>query len=125
MLRMLGRLVMLTVITGSLASNVLLLTSTTFNAAVSTALATTLGVRTVSGTLSARLSASQARNGARAAATRRFGRSLAARTSRVATRSLAAVPAESLPYVGAAVLVGTLTYELYESCQTLIEMNVL
>ncbi|MEM7691950.1 MAG: hypothetical protein AAF194_05830 [Pseudomonadota bacterium] len=123
MFRLLGRSLLLLVFAGSVTSNILLLTSTTFNAAVSTALAATMGVRTVSSALSAKLTTSQSRNATRAAATRKFGRSLAARTSRVAARSLAAVPAEAVPYVGAAVIVGTLSYELYEACQTLNDLN--
>lgn len=125
MIRLLARSIIALVFTASLASNALLLTSTAFNTALSGLLATTLGVRTVSAGLSAKLSASQAQAGARRSAAKSFGRRLSARTTRVATRSLAAVPAEAVPYLGAAVIVGTVTYELYAACETLGDLSTL
>lgn len=125
MLRLLLRLTLATTLTLSVASNVLLLTSATFNTAISGVMATALGVRTVSSALSSKLAASQARNAGQRAATRKFGQRLAARTSRVAARSIAAIPAEAVPYLGAAVIVGTVSYELYAACETLEELNAL
>jgi hypothetical protein len=43
----------------------------------------------------------------------------------VAARGIAAIPAESLPYVGAAVIVSSMIYELYEACETLRDLNAL
>jgi hypothetical protein len=115
-----------------LASNILLLTSAAFNAAVSTAMAATLGVNTVTSVLSNKLSAQQkqlqnlqTRQIKRATAVRGFGKKLAARTQRVAARGIAAIPAESLPYVGAAVIVASVAYELYEACQTMQDLDTL
>ncbi|MEM1402633.1 MAG: hypothetical protein AAGG55_04830 [Pseudomonadota bacterium] len=125
MLRLLLRLTLATTLTLSVASNLLLLTSATFNTAISGVLATALGVRTVSSVLSSRLAASQARTAGQRVATRKFGQRLAARTSRVAARSIAAIPAEAVPYLGAAVIVGTVSYELYAACETLEELNTL
>jgi hypothetical protein len=113
-----------------LAGNVLTLTSTAFNAALSGLLATTLGVRTVSAVLQERLDARdrtlrrQADDLARQrAAARRFGARLAARTKRVASKSLAAIPAEAIPVVGVAVLIAETGYELYAACETLRDLD--
>lgn len=111
---------------GSLiASNALLLTSTAFNGFISSALLTTLGVRTVSSSLNQRLVRAQVAQTARRGAVRKFGTGLVSRTKRVAARGVAAIPAESIPYVGAAVIVASVTYELYEACQTLEELEQL
>jgi len=77
-----------------LATNLLTLTSTAFNAALSGALAAATGVRTVSSMMQTKLNrqdktikkqaATQAK---RKAATRRFGTRLASRTKRVAAKS--------------------------------------
>jgi hypothetical protein len=132
MFRLFRYSVFLCITLGLLTSNALLLTSTAFNAAVSTALATSLGVSTVSSVLNNKLSAQQrqlknlqTRQIKRASAVRGFGRKLAARTQRVAARGIAAMPAESLPYVGAAVVVASVAYELYEACQTMRDLDAL
>lgn len=121
----LKRTCLLGLVTTLLASNVLLLTSTAFNGFVSSALLTTLGVRTVSDSLTQKLARSQARQAAKTTAVKRFGSGLVARTKRVAARGVAAIPAESIPYVGAAVIIASVSYELYEACQTLEEIEVL
>lgn len=132
MFRILRSAVFLCLTLGLLASNILLLTSAAFNAAVSTAMATTLGVSTVTSVLSNKLNAQQkqlqnlqTRQIKRAGAVRGFGRKLTARTQRVAARGIAAIPAESLPYVGAAVVVASVAYELYEACQTMKDLDTL
>ncbi|WP_439100250.1 hypothetical protein [Congregibacter sp.] len=132
MLRLLRHSAVLLTLLSLLASNVLLLTSSAFNAAVSTALATTLGVRTASAALSSRLAGSERQLRTlkstqlrRSASVKGFGRSLTARTKRVAARGIAAIPAESLPYIGAAVVVSSMVYELYEACETLRELDTL
>ena len=40
------------------------------------------------------------------------------RTKRVAAKSIAAIPAESIPFIGVAVLVADTGYELYVACET-------
>ncbi|WOJ92788.1 hypothetical protein R0135_13465 [Congregibacter variabilis] len=132
MLRLIRHTAVILITLALLASNVLLLTNTAFNAAISTALATTLGVRTVSSALSAKLAGSerQARvlksaQVKRNAAVRGFGKNLTARTKRVAARGIAAIPAESIPYIGAAVVVSSMVYELFEACETLRELDSL
>jgi hypothetical protein len=123
-------------ITGSLlaliTTNILTLTSTAFNAALSGFIGTALGVRTVSSVMQARLAnqdktirkqaATQAR---RKAATKRFGGRLASRTKRVAAKSIAAIPAEAIPFLGVAVLIADTGYELYAACETMRELDAL
>jgi hypothetical protein len=114
------------------ATNILTLTSTAFNAALSGIAGTALGVRTVSGMMQTKL-ASQDRalkkqaavQAKRKAATRRFGTRLASRTRRVAAKSIAAIPAEAIPFLGVAVLIADTGYELYAACETLRDLDVL
>ena len=61
----------------------------------------------------------------RKAATRRFGTRLASRTRRVAAKSIAAIPAESIPFIGVAVLIADTGYELYAACETVRELDQL
>ncbi|MEP4486029.1 MAG: hypothetical protein ABJ013_10405 [Halioglobus sp.] len=117
---------------GLLASNALMLTSTAFNTAVSGILAGTLGIRTASSALQSRISSQNttikrqsAEVAQRKAAAKRFGNRLASRTKRVAVKSIAAIPAESIPFVGIAVLIADTGYELYAACETLNELDKL
>lgn len=132
MFALLRRLLMTTTLLALLASNVLTLTSSAFNAALSGVLATSLGVRTVTEVLNQRLRNSQAQlvrsravQGQQKMAARRFGRSLVARSQRVAARSIAAIPAESLPYIGVAAILAGTAYELYAMCETLKDLDSL
>lgn len=115
-----------------LATNMLTLTSVAFNAAVSGVLGTALGVRTVSSTLQAKLAARErvitkqtAQQARRKAATRQFGNRLASRTKRVAAKSIAAIPAEALPFIGIGVLIADTGYELYAACETITDLDAL
>lgn len=132
MLRLIRRAGVIITMLALLSSNILLLSSNAFNAAVSTALATTLGVRTASAALTSKLASSDRQlrtlkrtQAKRSTAVRGFGRKLTARTKRVAARGIAAIPAESLPYLGAAVVVSSMVYELFEACETLRELDTL
>ena len=64
----------------------------------------------------------------RKAATRKFGTRLANRANRakrVAAKSIAAIPAESIPLIGVAVLIADTGYELYAACETVRELDQL
>jgi hypothetical protein len=61
----------------------------------------------------------------RKAATRKFGNRLATRTKRVAAKSIAAIPAESIPVIGVAVLIADTGYELYAACETVKDLDQL
>lgn len=113
-----------------LATNVLTLTSATFNAALSGALASALGVRTVSGMLQSKLAArdavirqQKATDARRRVAARKFGKRLAARTRRVAAKSVATLPAEAIPVLGVTVLIADTGYELYAACETVRDLE--
>lgn len=124
------RLLLTATIAGLLATNVLTLTSAAFNSAVSGMLASTLGVRTVSGALHSKIVAQKtalkkhrAAAAQRKAATRRFGRRLASRTKRVAAKSIAAIPAGSIPVIGVAVVIADTSYEFYAACETVKDLD--
>jgi hypothetical protein len=48
---------------------------------------------------------------------------LATRTKRVAAKSIAAIPAESIPFIGVAVLIADTGHELYAACQTVRDLD--
>ncbi len=115
-----------------ITTNVLTLTSVAFNAALSGVMGTALGIRTVADVMSQRLSArdtvirqQKAVAVKRKTAVKRFGNRLSLRTKRVATRSVAAIPGEAIPYLGIAVLIGGTAYELYEACQSIRDLETL
>jgi hypothetical protein len=126
------RTLLLTLFLTLIASNVLTLTNTVFNAALSGFMATAIGVRTVSGVLQSKISRqstlikkNQTHALKRKAATRKFGTRLVSRTKRVAAKSIAAIPAESIPFIGVAVLIADTGYELYAACETMGDLNQL
>ena len=124
------RLLLTCTILGLLATNVLTLTSTAFNAALSGALATATGIRTVSTMMQSKITSQnntikrqQTSATKRKAATKRFGARLASRTKRVTTKSIAAIPAEAIPFLGVAVLIADTGYELYAACETMRDLD--
>jgi hypothetical protein len=115
-----------------ITTNILTLTSTAFNAAVSGLMGTALGVRTVSSVIQSKIASQdqaikkhKATALKRKAATRKFGTRLANRTKRVAAKSIAAIPAESIPFIGVAVLIADTGYELYAACETIGDLDQL
>jgi hypothetical protein len=143
-----------------IATNLLTLTHSAFNAALSGVLATTLCVQTVSNVLRSKVAthpkAIQAQSAAinteraeidrqqksidehqavahrqkidankRKAAAIRFGTRLVNRTKRIAAASLAAIPAESIPFIGVSVLIAGTAYELYAACESLRDLEQL
>jgi hypothetical protein len=122
-----------------IATNLLTLTHAAFNAALSGLIGTYLGVRTVSSAMQAKLASKSATINKqkstlqkqkattlkRKAATRRFGTRLASRTKRVVGKSIAAIPAESIPFLGVAVLIADTGYEVYAACETMRDLDEL
>jgi len=115
-----------------LTTNILTLTNTAFNAALSGLVGTALGVRTVSSMMQSKLASQdkaikkhKATALKRKAATRKFGTRLVSRTKRVAAKSIAAIPAEAIPFIGVAVLIADTGYELYAACETVTELDQL
>jgi hypothetical protein len=115
-----------------ITTNILTLTNTAFNAALSGLMGTALGVRTVSGMLQSKITSQgkaiqkhKITAIKRKAATRKFGTRLANRTKRVAAKSIAAIPAEAIPFIGVAVLIADTGYELYAACETITDLDQL
>ena len=115
-----------------LTTNILTLTNTAFNAALSGLVGAALGVRTVSSMMQSKLASQdkaikkhKATALKRKAATRKFGTRLVSRTKRVAAKSIAAIPAEAIPFIGVAVLIADTGYELYAACETVTELDQL
>ena len=100
--------------------------------AVSGLMGTALGIRTVSSMMQTKLTSQDkaikkqaAIQANRKAATRKFGTRLTTRTKRVAAKSIAAIPAESIPFIGVAVLIADTGYELYAACETVRNLDQL
>lgn len=115
-----------------ISTNILTLTSTAFNAAVSGLIGTALGVSTVTSAMHSKIisrdqSIKKHKVTAlkRNAATKKFGTRLVNRTKRVAAKSIAAIPAESIPFIGVAVLIADTGYELYAACETVSDLDQL
>ena len=115
-----------------LATNILTLTNTAFNAALSGLLSTALGVQTVADIMNSKLETKnrtirkqKATAAKQKVVAKRFGNRLVARTKRVAAASVAAIPAESLPILGISVLVAGTAYELYEACESIKDLDEL
>lgn len=99
---------------------------------LSSLMGTYLGVRTVSSAMQSNLASKnatikkqKATTLKRKAATRRFGTRLASRTKRVVGKSIAAIPAESIPFLGVAVLIADTGYEIYAACETMEDLDQL
>ncbi len=105
MITWLRRLLLTCTILGLLATNVLTLTSAGFNAALSGFMSTALGVTTVSEAFQSNIAKEQAAAKTRKVVARKFGTRLASRTKRVAAASVAAIPAEAIPFLDVGVLV--------------------
>ena len=132
MLTWIRRLLLTASFLALIITNVLTLTSAAFNTAVSGLMGTALGIRTVSSALQSKIAAQDktikkqaAVQANRKAATRKFGTRLASRTKRVAAKSIAAIPAESIPFIGVAVLIADTGYELYAACETVRDLDQL
>ncbi|MGI9569436.1 MAG: hypothetical protein ACR2PH_06800 [Desulfobulbia bacterium] len=126
------RLLLTCTILGLLATNVLTLTSASFNAALSGFMTTAMGVATVTEALNNRIAEQdkaikkhQTSAIKRKAATRKFGTRLATRTKRVAAASVAAIPGEAIPFLGFGILMAGTAYELYEACESMKDLDEL
>lgn len=119
------RLLLICAILGLLATNVLTLTSTAFKAALSGFMSTALGVATVTEALQSKIAKQQVAAKSRKVTARKFGTKLATRTKRVAAASVAAIPAEAVPFLGIGVLVAGTAYELYEACESMRDLDEL
>ena len=126
------RLMLTSAFLALIATNVLTLTNAAFNGVVSGLMGTALGIHTVSSMMQTKLSSQgktikkqAAIQTKRKAATRKFETRLASRTKRVAAKSIAAIPAESIPFIGMAVLIADTGYELYAACESVKDLDQL
>ncbi len=60
----------------------------------------------------------------RAKAVKTFSKSLGERTVKNVSRNVTSVPGEAIPYLGTALLVGVTSWDIYDACQTIKELNV-
>jgi hypothetical protein len=111
------RLLLTLTILALIATNFFTLTSTAFNAAISGLVGTALAIRTVSSMMQSKITSQdkaikkhQSTAIKRKAAIRKFSTRLASRIKRVAAKSIAAIPAESIPFIGVAVLIADTGY---------------
>ena len=119
------RLLLTCTILGLLATNILTLTSTAFNAALSGLMGTALGVATVTDALNNKIAKQDKAIEKRKSVTRKFGNRLATRTKRVAAASVAAILGEAIPILGFGLLVAGTAYELYEACESMKDLDEL
>lgn len=120
----------------SLAVNILMFTSSVFVTAASSVLSTTLGIKSVFARQADDLAEltvdidheRRINRQLRSEATEVRGaadnilRRVARRTSVSATRDVASMPAEAIPYLGAAVIVGATALEIHDMCQNLQDL---
>lgn len=132
MFRWIYRFILVCAFLALLTTNVLTLTSTAVNGILSTALATTMGIQTVSTRLQSRLNQQRATTTNLQNTLRRhktdvlsMGRNLVARTRRITAYSIAEIPAATIPFAGFALLVGGTFWELNQLCEGLKEMESL
>tara|TARA_R110002073_G_scaffold260089_5_gene423059 strand:+ start:90 stop:545 length:456 start_codon:yes stop_codon:yes gene_type:complete len=114
----LRRLFLSAVLLTLLITNVLTLTSTAFNAALTGLVATAVGITTVTSKLHAQVASQKS-------SVRNMGRKLTARTKRIAAYSVAGIPASALPFAGMAILVAGTAIELALHCKNITEMEEL
>jgi hypothetical protein len=118
MLKWLRRFILLMMLLTLLIANVLTITSTAFNAALTGLVATAIGVKTVTSKLHAQVASQKS-------SVRTTGRNLAARTKRIAAYSVAEIPASVIPFAGMALLVAGTAWELKQLCDGLKDMEAL
>lgn len=126
------RLFLAFLLLGLVITNVLSITSTAVNLALTGLVATALGIKTVTGMLHRRIAAQQVTNASLQSKldmhkthVRNMGRKLTARTKRIAAYSVAEIPASMVPFAGMAILVAGTVWELKQLCDGLKDMEEL
>lgn len=132
MFRWIYSLILICTFLALVTTNVLSLTSTAVNGILSGAVATAVGIQTVSAQLQSRLKRQTAVTAKlqdtlrlQKMSVRSMGRNLVARTKRITAYSLAEIPAATVPFAGLALLVGGTAWELNQLCEGLKEMESL
>jgi len=144
LIRYLKNIILTALFLGLIISNILTLLYQPFTTALSTAISTTFGIATVTSLLSDAIDLKDLelnrqkksiakkdnliqkhRQAAvkKKAAIRRYGKAVTLRTKKLIKRTLANIPAESLPVIGTAVVLGGTAYEIYAACQNLLDIE--
>ena len=108
-----------------ITTNVLTLTNTAFNAAVTGLVSTALGVQTVSDALRSKVDAKKKIIKNRKLATRKFGTKVTARTKKLVATTLAEIPGEAIPLLGIPILLAATAYEIKLACENLDDLDQL
>ena len=119
------RLMLTTTILVLIATNVLTLTSTAFNAAISGLMGTTFGIQTVSDVLRNKVDAKNRAITNRKLATRKFGTKVTARTKKLVATTLAEIPGQAIPLLGIPILLAATAYEIKLACENLDDLDQL
>lgn len=118
MIKWIKRIVMLLVIVCLVISNILTLTSATFNALLSGTISTVAGIKTLSQINKETLL--KQRN-----AVQRIGRRMIDRTRRIATRTATSATIKWVPVIGIATTAAMTIWELASLCESLKDMDQL
>ena len=116
MVKFLKRLFLTFTLICLLIFNVLTLTVSSLNALVSGLIATAFGVATVTSALHTKAASQRA-------AVKRMGNRLALRSKRMAVRTMASIPAKTIPILGATLIVGGVIWELKDLCDGLRDVE--
>ena len=108
-----------------IATNILTLTHSAFNAAVSGLMGTAFGIQTVSDVLRSKVDARNKTIKSRKLATRKFGTKVAKRTKKLVATTLAEIPGEAIPMLGIPILLAATAYEIKLACENLDDLDQL
>ena len=129
-----------------LASNIATLLYQPFTSAISSIIIATLGIATVTSLMEIALDAKdinirkhkititqknnqirflQERTMKQKAAVKRYAKAVTLRTKKLVKKTSASIPAESIPVIGVAAVVGGTAYEIYIACQNLEDIEIL
>ena len=146
MIRHIRKIILTAIILALITTNILTLLYQPFTTALSTAIGTAFGIKTVTSILETALDARvvtldrqkktiakknqqlkihQQKARQRKATIRRYGKAVTLRTKRLIKRTLASIPAESIPFIGTAVMIGGTAYEIYVACENLKDIQQL
>jgi hypothetical protein len=124
MLKWLRRLIYLAVLLAILFSNLLSLTVSAVNFALTGLVAATASLKSFSSSISANRRQSLQLETQRSAI-RKMGKGMIDRSKRMASRSIAEIPASAIPFAGTAILVTFTLWEFRQLCEGLYDLEEL
>ena len=108
-----------------IATNILTLTHTAFNAAVSGLMGTAFDIQTVSDVLRGKVDARNKTIKNRKLATRKFETKVTKRTKKLVATTLAEISGEAIPMLGIPILLAATAYEIKLACENLDDLDQL